>query len=289
MMESPKQIVKQTDYQGEVKADWCPGCGNFAQLTAVKMALADLGIEPHNVVVVSGIGCSSNFPEFIRAYGFHGLHGRSLPVASAIKWVNPKLTVLAYGGDGDGFFEGTQHFYHTAKRNVDITYMVSDNQIFGLTTGQASPTSELGMVTKTTPEGNIEPPVNPLLLALSAGATFVARAFSGDPKHIADITKKAIEHRGFSFIDVFSPCVTFNKLNTYDYFRKRVYKYEPEDPEDFAVAYKRASEWGDRIPIGIFYQKSEPTYADRDPVLSKVNLRESPYYKLKEQDLEEFL
>ena len=171
-------MVTVSDFNGKVKPDWCPACGNFAQLSALKAVLAELGIESHNTVVVSGIGCSSNLPEFINAYGFHGLHGRLLPVASAIKWANPKLTVIGYGGDGDGFFEGTQHFYHTAKRNVDITYIVSDNQIFGLTTGQASPTSELGFKSKTTPEGNIEKPINPLAFGLAAGATFVARGFS---------------------------------------------------------------------------------------------------------------
>ncbi len=282
-------MVTVADFNGKVKPDWCPACGNFAQLSALKAVLAELGIEPHNTVVVSGIGCSSNLPEFINAYGFHGLHGRLLPVASAIKWANPKLTVIGYGGDGDGFFEGTQHFFHTAKRNVDITYIVSDNQIFGLTTGQASPTSELGFKSKTTPEGNIEKPINPLAFGLAAGATFVARGFSGDPKHLNEIIKKGIQHRGFSFIDVFSPCVTFNKYNTYDYFRKRVYKYEAKDLTDFSAAYNAVQEWGEKIPIGIFYQKQEPTYIDRDPVAAKISLVESEPAHLTEESVEEFL
>ncbi len=282
-------VLKVSDYQGRVKPDWCPGCGNFAQLTAIKSALASLGIEPKDVVIFSGIGCSSNLPEFIKTYGFHGIHGRALPVATATKWMNPELTVIAYGGDGDGYFEGTQHFYHTAKRNPNITYMVSDNQIFGLTTGQASPTSELGFVTKTTPDGNIEPPVNPLTFALTAGATFVARGFSGDPKHLAEITREAIKHDGFSFIDVLSPCVTFNKLNTYDYFKKRVYRYESDNLEDFYAAYRAVQEWGDRIPTGIFYRVKRNKYEDVDPILSSKNLVHSEPAHITEKDLEEFL
>ncbi len=282
-------MVTLADFKGTVKADWCPGCGNFAQLTAIPMALAELGIKPQDTVIVSGIGCSSNMPEFVKAYGFHGIHGRSLPAASGIKWANPELTVIAYGGDGDGFNEGTQHFYHAARRNPDITYIVSDNQIFGLTTGQASPTSRLGMRTKTTPDGNIEPPINPVTMALNAGATFVAREFSGDVKHMQATIKKAIQHKGFSFIDVFSPCVTYNKDNTYDFFRKRVYKVEDEkhDPTDFMAAYKRADEWGDKIPIGILYEVDDLTYESRDPVM-KTPLIKQPIAKLTEEDLQEF-
>ncbi len=282
-------MVSATDFQGKIRPDWCPACGNFAQLTAIKNALAELNIEPKDTVVVSGIGCSSNLPEFINAYGFHGIHGRLLPVASSIKWMNPALTVIGYGGDGDGFFEGTQHLFHTAKRNVDLTYIVSDNQIFGLTTGQASPTSEIGLVTKTTPDGNIEPPINPLTFALTAGATFVARGFSGDPRGLAEMVKKGIEHKGFSFIDVFSPCVTFNKVNTYDYFRQRVYKYESDKLDDFPRAYQAVQAWGDKIPVGIFYQKQSRKYEDLDPVLSKQNLVHSEPRKIKEEDLKEFL
>lgn len=281
-------MVTALDYKGKVKPDWCPGCGNFAQLSAIGGALADLGIEPKDAVVSSGIGCSSNLPEFINLYGFHGVHGRSLPAASAIKWANEKLTVLAYGGDGDGFFEGTQHFYHTAKRNVDITYIVSDNQIFGLTTGQASPTSEIGVRTKSTPSGNIEQPLNPLTIALTAGASFVARAFSGDAIHLKETIKKGIQHKGFSFIDVFSPCVTYNKTNTYDFFRQRVYKPET-DTKDFDKAYKLAQKWGDKIPIGVFYEVEKETYEDRDAVIASKALIDNPPVKLTLDALSEFL
>ncbi|MHB1812179.1 MAG: thiamine pyrophosphate-dependent enzyme [Thermoplasmataceae archaeon] len=282
-------MVTIADYRGKVKPDWCPGCGNFAQLSAISMVLANMGIEPKDAVIASGIGCSSNMPEFINTYGFHGLHGRLLPVASAIKWANPKLTVIGYGGDGDGFFEGTQHFYHAAKRNIDITYIVSDNQVFGLTTGQASPTAEMGVKTKSTPNGNIEKPLNPLDFALAAGATFVARAFSGDAKHLQEMIKLGIQHKGFSFIDVFSPCVTYNKNNSYDYFRKRVYKLENNDKTDLLGAYKLAQELGDKIPIGVLYQKEEKTYEDYDPIIANTSLVEREPVKVTEEFLEEFL
>ncbi|WP_188679667.1 thiamine pyrophosphate-dependent enzyme [Thermogymnomonas acidicola] len=281
-------MVTLNDYKGRVRPDWCPGCGNFAQLSAIQGALVELGIEPKDAVVVSGIGCSSNLPEYANWYGFHGIHGRLLPVASAIKWANPKLTVIAYGGDGDGFFEGTQHFYHTAKRNVDITYIVSDNQIFGLTTGQASPTSQIGMVTKSTPDGNVEKPVNPLTFALAAGATFVARAFSGDALHLKEVIKKGIQHKGFAFIDVMSPCVTYNKINTYDFFRKRVYKPQ-HDTSNFEEAYRLALEWGDRIPIGIIYENTDKRYEELDPVLSEKPPIEREVRPIPQDVLEEFL
>ena len=282
-------MVTIADYKGKVKPDWCPGCGNFAQLSAISMVLANMGIEPKDAVIASGIGCSSNLPEFINTYGFHGLHGRLIPVASAIKWANPKLTVIGYGGDGDGFFEGTQHFYHAAKRNIDITYIVSDNQVFGLTTGQASPTAAMGMKTKSTPNGNIEKPLNPLDFALAAGATFVARAFSGDAKHLQEMIKLGIQHKGFSFIDVFSPCVTYNKNNSYDYFRSRVYKLENNDKSDLLGAYKLAQELGDKIPIGVLYQKEEKTYEDYDPIIANTSLVEREPVKITEEHLAEFL
>lgn len=282
-------MVELKDYKGRVQPDWCPACGNFAQLTAIEKSLVDMNIEPKDVAVISGIGCSSNLPEFIHAYGFHGIHGRILPVASAVKWGNPKLTVIGYGGDGDGFNEGTQHLFHAARRNVDITYIVSDNQIFGLTTGQASPTSPPGLKTKTTPDGSVEKPVNPLTYALAAGATFVARAFSGDPKHLQEIITAGIKHKGFSFIDVFSPCVTFNKLNTYDYFRKRVSKLTDNDRKNFQEAYKHAEEWGDKIPIGIMYEVEAERYDQVDPIVSRGPLIDQQTYKLTQEDLREFL
>jgi 2-oxoglutarate ferredoxin oxidoreductase subunit beta len=271
-----------------VKPDWCPGCGNFAQHNAIRSALSKLNIEPHNVVTVSGIGCSSNMPEYLNTYGFHGIHGRLLPVAQAIKWSNPDLTVIAYGGDGDGYFEGTNHLIHAAKRNVDITYIVSDNQIFGLTTGQASPTSELGMITKTTPYGNVEYPINPLTIALSAGATFVARGFSGELAHLEMLIERAIEHKGFSLIDVMSPCITWNKLDTYEYFRQKTYKLDEEQITDFSYAYNKALET-EKIPIGILYEISRQKYEDLDPVLKTVNLSKDKIQINKDEALKEFL
>ncbi len=271
-----------------VKPDWCPGCGNFAQHNAIRSVFSKLNIEPYNVVVVSGIGCSSNMPEYLNTYGFHGIHGRLLPVAQAIKWSNPDLTVIAYGGDGDGYFEGTNHLIHAAKRNVDITYIVSDNQIFGLTTGQASPTSELGMITKTTPYGNVEYPINPLTIALSAGATFVARGFSGEIAHLEMLIQRAIEHKGFSLIDVMSPCITWNKLDTYEYFKQKTYKLDEEHITDFSYAYNKALET-EKIPIGIFYEISKPKYEDLDPVLKTVNLSKDNIHINKDEALKEFL
>ncbi|MEM2053565.1 MAG: thiamine pyrophosphate-dependent enzyme, partial [Thermoplasmata archaeon] len=249
-------MVTIKDYDYHIKPDWCPGCGNYAQWNAIKGALVEMNIEPENVVIVSGIGCSSNMPEYIRAYGFHGLHGRLLPVATGIKFANPNLTVIAYGGDGDGYYEGLNHLYNAAKRNVDIKYIVSNNEVFGLTTGQASPTAPIGFVSKTTPppEGSIEIPVNPLTFALTAGATFVARGYSGELKHLQGLIVEALKHRGFALIDVLSPCVTWNKIRTYEFYRERVYKLNNNDLGNFENAYRLANENGDKIPIGIFYK-----------------------------------
>ena len=264
-------MVTIKDYDYHIKPDWCPGCGTYAQWNAIKGALVEMNIEPENVVIVSGIGCSSNMPEYIRAYGFHGLHGRLLPVATGIKFANPNLTVIAYGGDGDGYYEGLNHLYNAAKRNVDIKYIVSNNEVFGLTTGQASPTAPIGFVSKTTPppEGSIEIPVNPLTFALTAGATFVARGYSGELKHLQGLIVEALKHRGFALIDVLSPCVTWNKIRTYEFYRERVYKLNNNDLGNFENAYRLANENGDKIPIGIFYKVEKPTYNDLDPILKK--------------------
>jgi 2-oxoglutarate ferredoxin oxidoreductase subunit beta len=252
--------------------NWCPGCGNFGIQAALKQALVNLKLEPQNVVISTGIGCGSKVNQWIETYGFAGLHGRSLPVAMGIKLANPELTVIDVGGDGDGYGIGMGHFINTMRRNLDITYIVQDNQLYALTLGQTSPTSDKGARGPSTPLGVIEDPVNPIRLALAAGGTFVARGFSGDLPHLTMLIEKAIAHRGFALIDVFQPCVTFNKLNTYDYFQNRVYKLEDlkdYDPSNLEAAFKKAGEWNPKIPVGLFYQVSRPTYEDADPGLSK--------------------
>src|SRR5215471_12006816 len=193
---TPKQIT-MADVKGRVDPDWCPGCGEFGVLAAVQKALVEMQIQPHNVVTISGIGCSSNFPGYVETYGMHTLHGRALAVATGVKLSNHHLTVLVTGGDGDGFGIGGNHFIHTMRRNVDLLYLAMDNQIYGLTTGQVSPTSSIGMKTKSTPFGNVEPPVNPIALAVAAGATFVARGFSGEQKHLTELIKQGLQHKGF--------------------------------------------------------------------------------------------
>ncbi len=256
--------------KSDTKPTWCPGCGDFGVVAAVEMALKRLKIPSHNVVIVSGIGCSSNLPHFLSSYGFHGIHGRALPVAEGIRWANHGLTVIGTGGDGDGFGIGAGHFVHAMRRNVDLTYVTMDNQIYGLTTGQASPTSTLGQRTKSTPGGVIENPIDPIALALASGATYVARGFSGDVKQLADLVANGISHHGFAFVDVFSPCVTYNKINTFDFFRQRLYKLESagHDPSDLTRAWQRALEWGDKIPVGLFYRTEKPTYEDLEEVLA---------------------
>ena len=264
-------------YKSEIKPTWCPGCGDFAVLNALQKAIHALQLEPWNVLLVSGIGCSSNLPHFLSTYGFHAIHGRAIPVATGAKLANPDLHVIVTGGDGDGYGIGLGHFIHAMRRNLDITYIVMNNEIYGLTTGQASPTSEKGMKTKSTPNvGVIENPLNPITLAISAGATFVARTFSGDVKQMADLVQKGIDHKGFSLIDALSPCVTYNKVNTYDFFRQRVYDLQKEghDPMDVKAAFAKAIEWPtvqhERIPIGLFYRaEGVPTYEELEPGLAK--------------------
>ena len=230
-------------YDSIIDPDWCPGCGDFGVVKGLKMAAASLGIQPENLCTVSGIGCSSNLPGYVHAYGVHSLHGRAVAVASGIKFANHKLNVVITGGDGDGYGIGLGHFVHAMRRNLDLTYIVMNNQIYGLTTGQASPTTMKEVQTKSTPRGNVETPINPLALAIVSGATYVSRAFSGDPKHMADTIAGGIAHKGFALIDVFSPCVTYNKINTYPWFRKRVYRLEESseyDPTNFQEALNRA-------------------------------------------------
>jgi 2-oxoglutarate ferredoxin oxidoreductase subunit beta len=274
-MATTEQALKSLtlqEFKGKVDPDWCPGCGDFGVLAALQKALVDLQIQPHNVVTISGIGCSSNLPGYINTYGMHTLHGRALAVATGVKLANHDLTVLVTGGDGDGFGIGGNHFMHTMRRNVDLLYIVMDNQIYGLTTGQTSPTSRVGMKTKSMPFGNIEAPVNPISLALAAGATFVARGFSGEQKHLTELIKQGIQHKGFSFLDVFSPCVTYNHDNTYQWFRPRVKKLEDDpgyDSANWMAAMEKSLLWGEEIPIGKFFERSDlPSLHGAEPVLN---------------------
>ncbi|MBI2939927.1 MAG: 2-oxoacid:ferredoxin oxidoreductase subunit beta [Chloroflexi bacterium] len=250
---------------------WCPGCGDYGILNAIKSALAGLDLYPHQVMVVSGIGCGSKLPHYMHANGFNSLHGRALPIAQGIKLANYQLTVLAVTGDGDGFGIGGNHFLHTIRRNPNITHIVEDNMVYGLTKGQYSPTSPLGFVTSTSPDGTIETAINPPLLAMSAGATFVARGFAGEPKHLTQIIMQAVQHQGYALIDVLQPCVIYNKINTYDFYRARVSKLDDDpshDPTDLQAAMAKAREWGDRIPIGILYRVTgRPTHEEQVKVL----------------------
>ena len=270
--EQPFVQLKPKDFKGKVDPDWCAGCGDFGVLNGLQKACSQLGLRPHEILTVSGIGCSSNFPGYFNAYGMHTLHGRALAVASGVKMANHELTVIATGGDGDGYGIGGNHFVHTARRNVDVTYIVMNNQIYGLTTGQVSPTSSKDMKTKSTPFGSVEMPVNPITSAIMNGATFVARGFSSHGKHLIELMKKAIEHRGFALIDIFSPCVTFNHDNDYPFFKERVKKLEDEghDPSDWKAACEKAMLWDDTIYTGLFFQKTATRALDElEPVLQE--------------------
>ena len=242
---------------------WCPGCGNFGILRALKEALHELGYRPQEVVIVSGIGQAAKAPHYLQANVFNGLHGRSIPVAFAIKAIRPELLVIAESGDGCIYGEGGNHLIHAIRRNPDITVLVHDNQVYGLTKGQASPTSEEGFTSKAQPWGNLSKPLNPLSLAISQGAGFVARGFAGDIEGLKNILKEAFRFRGFSLVDVLQPCVTFNRINTYSWYKERVYYLEDHNPEDQVEAFRRSLEWGEKIPLGVFYKNARPTYEER--------------------------
>lgn len=262
-------MVTISDYAG-LKPAWCPGCGNFGILRALNKALVGLGIEPHQVLLVSGIGQAGKLPHYTRGNVFNSLHGRPVSPAIGAKIANPELVVIAISGDGDGYGEGGNHFIHAARRNHDITYLVHNNQVYGLTKGQASPTSDIGFVTKTTPYGASNP-INPVALAIVIGASFVGRGFAGDVDHLSDLISKGITHRGFALVDILQPCVSFNHKNTFDWYRERVYKLEAEgsyDPGDKKAALEKAFEWGERIPIGVIYRQEMPVYEDQLPAMS---------------------
>lgn len=265
-------MAKISDYAGKPPA-WCPGCGNFGILTAVRQALVELDIEPYKVLMVSGIGQAGKLPHYTRCNVLNVLHGRSLPAAAGAKIVNPELTVIAVGGDGDGYGEGGNHFLHSLRRNHDITYLVHNNQVYALTKGQASPTSDLGFVTKTTPDGAWMP-LNSLAVAIAAGGSFVARGFAGDVDQLVGLIKKGMQHRGFALIDILQPCVSFNHKNTYAWYRERVYKLEDTgyDPGNRLAAFEKSQEWGDRIPTGVIYREDRATFEEQIPALKKGSL-----------------
>jgi 2-oxoglutarate ferredoxin oxidoreductase subunit beta len=271
--------LKLADYKTTVHNDWCPGCGDFGIVNALQMALAEMGIQRDKAAIFSGIGCSGKTSHFINTYGIHTLHGRVLTFAQGGKLANPEMTVVAVGGDGDGLGIGAGHFVAAGRRNIDMTYIVFDNGVYGLTKGQASPTLKLGEKTKSLPTPNTNYNVNPIGLAVASGFTFVARAYSYDVRHLKDLIKKAIQHKGLSFLDVLQPCPTYNDINTRDWYagedlakeaaerHSRIYKLEEThfDPvvhyadqkeidEKLAQALIKSLEWGTKIPIGVFYR-----------------------------------
>jgi 2-oxoglutarate/2-oxoacid ferredoxin oxidoreductase subunit beta len=256
--------VKQ--FRSDDPISWCPGCGDFGILIAVQKALVQLEKQPKDVLLVSGIGQAAKLPHYIRANCFNGLHGRALPAAVGAKIANRALTVIVTTGDGDCYGEGGNHFIHNIRRNCDITVIVHDNQIYGLTKGQASPTTEPGFITKVQTHGVMLEPIRPLELALSLGCGFIARGFSSDSDHLSSLIVQGVRHRGFSLIDVLQPCVTYNKLNTQAWYKERVYKLEQEtgyDCGDITAAFQKAREWGDHIPLGIIYRNEKPCYEEK--------------------------
>jgi len=282
-------MLTRKDFEGQERPTWCTGCGNFAILNAVKMALAEKNIVPHEALVVTGIGCGSKLPHYMKVTGFQGLHGRTVAVATGAHLANHGLRVMTVHGDGDGYGEGLSHFLNAARRNINIVDVVQDNRIYGLTKGQYSPTSEHGKRTPTSPEGAADWPVQPLAMAITAGATFVSRGYSGELKHLAWLIGEALAHPGYALVDVLQPCVTFNRGYAYEFYNERVYKLEDEegyDPTDKAAAWERALEWGDRIPIGIFYRTELATYEDQVPALRAGPLVQQPLETLQSQQVE---
>ncbi len=257
---STEAARKPNDYKSDLKPIWCPGCGDYGVLASLYRAFAELDLDPKKTVVVSGIGCSSRLPGFVTTYGVHTLHGRPLPVAMGVKLANPDLTVIAVGGDGDGFAIGAGHFPHAARRNIDVTYLVMDNEIYGLTKGQASPTSLTDQKAPTTPWGNLETPLNTLAFAISANASFVARGASFNTKTLTELIVQAVEHKGFSYIDAMSPCVMFN--NKQEAWKELVTDVEPDhNPADRVAAFDLALRGG--FKLGILYRELRPTLNDK--------------------------
>jgi len=270
---------------------WCPGCGNHGIGIGLKSALVEMNLSPSDIFVVFGIGCSGNMNDFLNAYAVHSLHGRSIPTAIGIKIANHKVKVLVIAGDGDCLGEGGNHFLHACRGNHDITVIIHDNNVYGLTTGQVAPTAQKGYKSKSTPAGIIETPVNPLILAISQGATFVAQTFAGDTPHLTDMIKAGITHKGFSLVNILQPCVSFNKINTYQYYQKKTYKLETDfQKNDFNLALNKASELNEeKFPLGIVYQAKKPTYTDQLPQITEKTLLKKEKFDRFDELLKEFI
>lgn len=254
-----------------IEPAWCPGCGNFPMLKAFKEALAEEEIRPEEILLVSGIGQSSKFPHYLRCNAFNGIHGRALPVATGVRLANPELKVVITTGDGDCYGEGGNHLLAAFRRNPDMTLVVHNNQVYALTKGQASPTSDPGFKSLVQPGGVPYPPLHALALAVAQDCSWVGRGFAGLEDHLKEMYKQAIQHRGFALLEVLQPCVTFNKVNTFGWYKKRVYRVEEEkdyDPENELWAYQKAKEWGERIPIGVIFKKSRPLLEEAYPALA---------------------
>ncbi len=260
-------------YQRNKKTAWCPGCGNFPIRKALVTALEELDLLPEEVVMFTGIGQAAKMPHHMRINAFNGLHGRALPPAIGQRIVNHKLKTIVESGDGDTYGEGGNHLLHNLRRNPDLAHLVHNNQIYGLTKGQASPTTEAEIETVIQPEGITAEVFNPIKFAVAMGASFVARSFSGDIKHLTKMIKLAINHRGYALVDILQPCVTFNKINTYQWYSKRVYKLGADyNPNDQNLALKKSEEWGDEIPLGVIYKNKKKTFRDRFSQLDEQSL-----------------
>jgi 2-oxoglutarate ferredoxin oxidoreductase subunit beta len=272
-------MVSIKDYESDFENKWCPGCGNFAILTSMKEAFVKLGLAPHEILIFSGIGQAAKTPHFLKCNMFHGLHGRALPAATGAKTANHNLTILVNSGDGDCYGEGGNHFINAIRRNIDITLLVHNNKVYGLTKGQASPTSDMHMVTRAQPQGVILEPLNPLTVALALKGSFIARGFSGRTDHLSMLIREGIKHKGFSLIDILQPCVSFNHLNTFEWYNERVYELEKEGHKssNYMDAISKAGEWGDHIPIGIFYKEDKPSFTERIPALKESALIDRTY------------
>jgi len=255
---------------GNYEPAWCPVCGNFSILKAVKQALVDLDLRPQDVLFVSGIGQAAKTPHYLNANVFNGLHGRSLPVATGAKLANPQLTVIVESGDGCNYGEGGNHFLAAIRRNINLTLLAHNNQVYALTKGQASPTTDQGQVTKVQPQGVPSVSFNPIAVAVAMQAGFVARGFSGMTDHLARLIQQAITHKGFSLVDILQPCVSFNKVNTFTWYKNRCYELPGDyDPSHWERAMKTAIQWGERIPVGVIYQNERPTFEDHLSVLKQ--------------------